>query len=110
MPAGRPREYDRDKIAKALAKYIEANEIPILAEFAYQHKITRELMYDWPELSTLIKLCVTKKESALERKALSGDCNVTMAIFSLKQLGWSDKQETKHSGQIVAINGELAKV
>lgn len=29
----------------------------------------------------------------LERKALSGEIDKTMAIFSLKQLGWSDKHE-----------------
>lgn len=110
MAAGRPREYDRDALYQAFEQYISQTEIPIIAEFAYQNRVLRETLYDWPEFSTLLKECISKKEAALERKSLTGDCNVTMAIFSLKQLGWSDKQETKHSGQIVQINGELAKV
>lgn len=106
--AGRPRIYDRNELAKAMQQYIEATDIPIIAEFAHKNGVLRELLYDWPEFSTLLKRCTEKKEAALERKALAGEINVSMAIFSLKQLGWSDKQETKHSGQVVAIHGALA--
>ena len=110
MPAGRPRKANRKALAKAMEQYIEETEIPIIAEFAWKNNVLRESLYDWPEFSTLLKACTTKKEAELERLASQGKINVTMAIFSLKQLGWSDKQELKHSGQLVQINGELAKV
>lgn len=94
---GRPREYDREALALALARYIDATKIPILAEFAYLHEVTRELLYEWNEpFPTLVKRCVLKKESALERGMLDEEINVTGAIFSLKQLGWKDRVE--HSG------------
>ena len=32
----------------------------------------------------------------LEQKAIKGQYNASMAIFSLKQLGWKDKQEEKN--------------
>ncbi len=95
---GAPRHYDRVALAISLEKYINDTEIPILAEFAYQNNVLRETLYDMPELSTLIKRCMTKKESQLERKTLAGETNTPMAIFSLKQLGWSDKNETMHKG------------
>jgi Holliday junction resolvasome RuvABC DNA-binding subunit len=100
MPAGRPRTLDRDAINKKLLKYIEDNEIPILAEFAYTNDICREQLYEMPELAYAIKKCHQKKESQLERLALTAQVNTTMAVFSLKQLGWSDKQEIKHAGSL----------
>jgi hypothetical protein len=97
---GRPRQYNRAALAKLMAQYIDDTEIPIIAEFAHQSGVLRELLYDWPEFSTLLKRCTEKKESALERMALAGKVNVSMAIFSLKQLGWSDKQEQTVKGDV----------
>ena len=88
---GAPRKTDRDLLAVAFEQYINETEIPIIAEFATIQKVTREHLYDMPELSTLLKRCTQKKEANLEKGALSGDLNTSMAIFSLKQLGWSDK-------------------
>jgi hypothetical protein len=39
-----------------------------------------------------------RKEVVLEKGTLTGVYDKTMAIFSLKQLGWKDKQEIEHSG------------
>ena len=95
---GRPRKYDRDATAVLLRQYIDSNEIPIVAEFAHQNKLPMDLLWDWPEISGLLKECTAKKQAALERKALAGEVNVTMAIFSLKQMGWSDRQENTFKG------------
>ena len=100
----RPKLYNNeqvDQIQKALADYIDNTEIPILAEFAYQNNVSRNALYDYDEFSTLIKRCIDKKESQLERKALDNDVNTTMAIFSLKQLGWRDKHDVEHTGAVV---------
>ena len=83
-----------------LRKYIHETEIPILAEFAYINDVVRSSLYSVPEFSTLLKRLVAKKEFALERKSLDGKINTTQAIFSLKQLGWRDRQEIEHSGGI----------
>jgi hypothetical protein len=82
-----------EDILGKLEKYIEETDIPIVAEFAYLNKIRRQFLYESALLSDAIKRLVDKKEAQLERKGLKGEIDKTMAIFSLKQLGWSDKQE-----------------
>ena len=52
-----------------------------------------------------------KKEAQLERLALRKEINHTMAIFSLKQLGWKDTQDIAHSGTIKAeVNHDLSRL
>jgi hypothetical protein len=36
-----------------------------------------------------------QREAGLERGAISGEINPTVAIFALKQLGWRDKHEVE---------------
>ena len=50
-------------------------------------------------------LLIAKKEAQLERLALEKQIDSRMAIFSLKQLGWKDKAELEHTGNVtVEIN------
>ena len=91
----------RGKLLSALKIYIQKTRIPILAEFAYQNRMPRQCLYEFPELADAIKVCITKKEGALERLMLSGKRGVAVGcIFSLKQLGWKDTQTIEHSGAI----------
>ena len=107
----RPREYDREAIKLAFEQYIDSTEIPIIAEFASNQGFGKHVLYDFEELSNLLKKCTSKKEAALERRALDGDVNVTMAIFSLKQLGWSDKTEQTINGPVsISISNSDAKL
>jgi len=76
---------------KKIIDYTDKTKIPILAEFAYQNNISREQLYQYPELTYAIKRLLLKKESQLEKFGLTK--NSSMAIFSLKQLGWTDKSE-----------------
>jgi hypothetical protein len=99
---GRPRGHDRAALAAAFLAYIENTAIPIIAEFAYQHGVSKSVLYDWEEFADLLKLCTTKKEAALERAALENRINPSVAIFSLKQLGWSDRTEQTHRGDASA--------
>lgn len=104
---GRPKEWTPERISGLIAlieQYTEETEIPILAEFCYKNNIYKQLLYDMPEFSDAIKKLISKKEAQLERKALSGEVNVATAIFSLKQLGWRDKQEIEHG-----LNKETSK-
>ena len=97
-PVGAPRIHDRDELLSKLMQYIENTTIPIVAEFAYQQGLHREQLYDMPELSYALKQCINKKEAQLEKLALNGDVNCSMAIFSLKQIGWKDTHETTLAG------------
>lgn len=58
--------------------------------FAFKHGISRQRLYEFEEFRELIELCHTKKEADLEIGALTGAFPPSMAIFSLKQLGWKD--------------------
>ena len=95
---GRPIEYTPERIAEIKAlmeEYIETHTIPILAEFAYLNNIRRQTFYEIPELSDTVEKLLLKKEAQLEAGGLAEKINVSMAKFSLAQLGWSDKQEIK---------------
>jgi len=101
MAGGRPRNLSDDEIldlVDRLEDYIANTDIPIVTEFAYQNNISRDDLYNYDEFYALRKTAIDKKEAQLERKALNGEIDKTMAIFSLKQLGWSDKREVEHSG------------
>jgi len=82
-----------EEINQLLMKYTKETDIPIIAEFAYMNNIRRQLLYENVSLSDSIKACSEKKEAQLERMGLTGGVDKTMAIFSLKQLGWKDRQE-----------------
>ena len=101
---GRPRgpvkwtEERLDALADRLNQYTEETEIPILADFAYKNGILREQLYELARknvhLAYAIKAIMERKQTVLETGALNGELNTTMAVFSLKQMGWTDKQET----------------
>ena len=104
-----------EKIRVQFELYIEATDIPIVSEFAYQNNISRQRLYEFAEngelFSDTIKKCITKKEAQLEKLGLLSVINPSMAIFSLKQLGWKDKQEVEMSGGLdntvtIKIDGE----
>ena len=73
--------------------YTDESAIPILAEFCYTNNIRKQRLYEIPELTDSIKKMMEKKEAQLEKGALGGKINTSVAIFSLKQLGWRDKVE-----------------
>lgn len=83
------------EITTKLDEYIETTPIPIVAEFAYLNNIRRQRLYDLQDktLRHLMARLIDKKEANLERQALNGTIDKSMAIFSLKQLGWKDRQE-----------------
>ena len=103
----RPNKYTEEIIIEMIAKldaYVTETDIPIVAEFAYKNNIPKRTLYDLAdkndELLHSIKVLVTKKEAQLERLGLTGAIDKTMAVFSLKQLGWKDKNETEHTGAV----------
>ena len=103
----RPVKYTDEviaNIAEAMNEYTIRTDIPIAAEFAWQNSIPKSTLYNLAEkneeLLEAIKRLTDKKEAQLERQCLNGKIDKTMAVFSLKQLGWKDKTETEHSGSV----------
>jgi FMN phosphatase YigB (HAD superfamily) len=100
---GRPVKWTAtiiEELKIKLEEYTDGTDIPILADFCTKNKVLKQRLYEIPELSDSIKMLIQKKEANLELGCLTNAINPTMAIFSLKQLGWSDKieQKTEHSG------------
>lgn len=86
-----------EEVKGQMDDYIEKTAIPIFAEFAYQNDYNRSQLYQIEGLSNTIKKMMLKKEAQLEKMALAHKAPTAMCIFSLKQLGWTDKQEIQHS-------------
>lgn len=96
-----------EEIRAAMDAYAESASIPILAEFAFNFGLSNtQCFYENPDLIEARKRLFLKKEAQLEKGALSGQINCTMAIFSLKQIGWKDKVETET--RLGGIEGEPA--
>ncbi len=97
------RIYTKEKIQeikKKLIDYIEDNTIPIIAEFAYHNHIPRQTLYELMDIKEIMNELICKKEANLEKGMLSGKLPVAAASFSLKQLGWRDRQEIESTGGI----------
>lgn len=113
-PVGRPRIHDRSEIAQKLIDYINETDIPVIAEFCYKNGIRRDYLYemgsDDEELSNAIKMCIEKKEAQLELKSLRGEVNPTQAIFSLKQIGWRDRQEVESTNTNHNMNTDVTQL
>ena len=90
-------KYKIDFVIKTMQKYIEDTELPIFKEVCYQNSWDTARIYQLgnenEELLDTIKALTNKKEAELERGGLTGKYNSTMSVFSLKQLGWKDRQD-----------------
>ena len=109
---GRPRKVNVQNLIDGVDDYLSSTALPIVAEYALQNGITREYLYELsntekeagrPELSYAIKRIADTKAIALEKGALIGKFSTSMAIFSLKQLGWRDRPEEKEQQAGVTI-------
>ena len=108
-PRSRTQTQD-EELFDRFKKYIDNTTLPIIAEFAYMNDIERQYLYDNEMFSTLLKKCIAKKEANLEKGALTGKLNPSMAIFSLKQLGWKDKKEVDvKTPQVIFTNDDDIK-
>ena len=100
----RPKKYNPEEMAEIIDRYTEGADIPIVKEVCYLNKWQNKYIYELADnneiLSDSIKMLIQKKEAQLEKLGLFNVINPTMAIFSLKQLGWKDRPE--HEGEDLA--------
>lgn len=84
-------------MAAEMEKYTEATELPILVEFCYLSRVNKTQIWELAglseELSDSIRRLLAKKETELERGVHAKRLNPTMAVFSLKQMGWRDSHD-----------------
>lgn len=107
MPRKGESRYDVDEICNALDSYtahcVKQKEVPILKEvfvkkgwdYLYVTQILNGRLLEQKDdrLDISIRNLVNAKEYMLERLGLKGKINSTLAVFSLKQLGWRDQQQ-----------------
>lgn len=110
MPGGRPPRFsnclDLDAAIQLYFEECEENrERPTITKLALALGYSdRQSLYDNEKnsaFSCIIKRARLIVESKYEDLLCSGS-NPTGAIFALKNMGWSDKQEIAHSGHIAA--------
>ena len=106
----RPKTGKYDNLRQDIIDYTGQTEYPILKELCYlkhyNYDYVMQLQRDNEELSQSIKELLYKKESYLEREGIKGNLAQTMAVFTLKQLGWRDNIEVKaeNTNRITIVN------
>ena len=111
---GRPPKVKIEDLINDVDDYIKDADPPIVAEFAHLHGITRQHLYllaeNSKELHDSIKKIVEAKEVMLEKKGLEGKYTASMAIFSLKQLGWKDTNDVVNTKALDKLDSILKEV
>ena len=96
-PRGRPQKYDLKEMVEIICDYTDNTVLPILKEVCYLNGWNFDTLMNLErqdeDLNWAIKRLLQKKEVEVERGGLIGKYNQTMAVFTLKQLGWKDKQD-----------------
>jgi hypothetical protein len=104
MPAGRPPIFETpEQMEAAITEFVESTESDKTVTGLAIHLgfESRQSMYDYlkkPEFSYLINKALLIVENNYEKKACGN--NAAGPIFVLKNMGWKDKHETEHSGEM----------
>lgn len=109
----RPSTGKYDNLIQDIVEYTNNTEYPILKELCYQKHYNYDYIMQMQrgneELSQSIKELLYKKETHLEREGIKGNLAQTMAVFTLKQLGWRDQIEVQNP-QLVKVEELLNKI
>ena len=80
-----------------MVEYARSEEIPLLSEFCFDRGYSREMLVRQSAknetLYQAIELLHLKKEAVIERGGLLEILSDRMAIFSLKQMGFTDNPD-----------------
>ena len=110
MTAGRPSKYTEDTCAKAqeyLEKYEEHGDVmPSIVGLAYVLDLHRDTIHAWrhdddkKQFSDILEKINQKQQLVLLNKGLAGEFNSNIVKLALGKHGYSDKQDTNHTGGI----------
>lgn len=83
----------------------KANAPPFVSAFARQVGVCKDTLYEWgavhKEFSIALKYARDRTEEIMAENGLLSLYNSTFTIFAAKNLiGWRDKQEVEHSGEV----------
>lgn len=122
MPAGRPTEYEAERIAKAVTAYIKECDrklyLPTIEGLAVHLEVRRETLYDWAnpksdryheEFSDIFDALRAKQAAQLIQNGLANNYNSTITKLMLTKHGYTDKQETDITTGGKEINQVLVK-
>jgi hypothetical protein len=106
---GRPRRYSTDDIEKKadeLVEWMKNDSRFWFKDFCLERNIDPDLMAEWAreneKFNGAYKLAKGLQESRIFKGAMTETFNSGMSKFALMNChGWSDKQETKFSGDAV---------
>lgn len=97
----RPSTGRYDNLVEDIKEYTNSKDYPILKELCYlKHYNYDVIMAKQREdevLSQAIKELLYKKEAYLEDRGIHGFLKASMAIFTLKQLGWKDNIQVENT-------------
>ena len=109
----RPKTGKYDNLIQDIVEYTNNTEYPILKELCYQkhynYDYIMQMQRNNEELTQSIKELLYKKEAYLEREGIKGNLAQTMAVFTLKQLGWRDTIDVQNP-QLVKVEELLNKI
>lgn len=112
---GRPTRYKAKEMCPIIDKYTDETEMPIIKEVCFLNgwvykrvfNIAKEERYQ--ELRDSLDRLLNKKEIYLEKELIKGKLNPAGAIFSLKQLGWTEKKISEEQKEKQTLENELLK-
>ena len=112
-------KYDIDKMIEIINDYVDdcirKKRVPILKEVTvkagwnYHWVMMLQNKEENKELRETIERLLDCKEWLLERLGHEGKIEKTMAVFSLKQLGWSDSQAVEVNSGETGLKIKLVK-
>lgn len=102
------------ELLKKLVEYIETEDYPTVPDFCRKNKISKQRIYEFASdkslnkddlgkeplgkyFSDAIQKMVNNQEAFIEDNAINNKIPLAFAIFKLKQLGWTDRQQVEHS-------------
>lgn len=102
------------KLLRKLVEYIETEEYPTVPDFCRKHRIYKQRLYEFANEKSLnkddlgkepigqyysdcLKRMANNQEAFIEDNAVNNKVPLAFAIFKLKQLGWTDRQQIEHS-------------
>jgi hypothetical protein len=106
MAGGRPMIWkDAFELAQLVEQYFSSTDRPTLSGLAVYLEIDRQTLYNYKERDEffdIIKRATSRVESIYEERAIYEN-NPTGVIFALKNMGWSDKVESKQDVKFTGI-------
>ena len=110
----RPSTGKYDNLVKDIKEYTKNTDYPILKELCYKKHYNYDVIMakqrDDEELCQSIKELLYKKEAYLEYNGVHGKLSNTMAVFTLKQLGWRDLVEINNRTEISKLDELLKEI